>query len=188
MLNSLARAAAPEVDRSANLRGVYEAHKGFVWACLQRFGTHPSELEDLFQEVFLVVHRRLSSFDTAAPMRPWLFGIAMRVASNHRRRAYRRRERPAGETLNEMSAPHASPETLAAESEARRTLSAILDRMPLDKRAVFVMFEVEGLDCQEIADQLGVPVGTVYSRLHAARKTFEKALRQHRARSAGGQS
>jgi RNA polymerase sigma-70 factor (ECF subfamily) len=164
---------------------VYEAHKGFVWACLQRFGAPSSELEDLFQEVFLVVHRKLSSFEPGAPMRPWLFGIALRVASNHRRRAYRRWELSSDELVGAAPAEHDSPETNAASMQARRALNAILGGLPLEKRAVFVMFEIEGKSCDEIATELGVPVGTVYSRLHAARDSFAKALRQHKARHEG---
>jgi RNA polymerase sigma-70 factor, ECF subfamily len=185
MEKSLAVPTAGEADRSAELRSVYDSHKGFVWACLQRFGAPTSELEDLFQEVFLVVHRKLSSFEPGAPMRPWLFGIALRVASNHRRRAYRRWELSSDELVDAARTEHDSPETSAASSQARRTLHRILGGMPLEKRAVFVMFEIEGKSCDEIATELVVPVGTVYSRLHAARDVFAKALRQHEARHPG---
>ncbi|MEI8259346.1 MAG: sigma factor-like helix-turn-helix DNA-binding protein, partial [Deltaproteobacteria bacterium] len=72
--------------------------------------------------------------------------------------------------------PEASPEQVAAEQEARATLERILGDMDIEKRATFVMFEIEGLPCQEIAALTDVPVGTVYSRLHGARAIFEREI------------
>ncbi len=163
----------PYPDASA----VYAEHAEFVWKGLFRLGVRDSDLEDMVQEVFMVVHRRLSSFDGSARMTTWLFGIAMRVASTYHRRAHRRRERVTdfdNESL--MAPPDASPEQVAAEQEARASLDRILGDMDIEKRATFVMFEIEGLPCQEIAALTGVPVGTVYSRLHGARAIFEREV------------
>jgi RNA polymerase sigma-70 factor (ECF subfamily) len=166
---------------------VYDSHGQFVWVTLQRLGARPVEIEDLFQEVFVVVHRRLESYDNGGTLSSWLFGICVRVVSAHRRRAYLRRERVTDP--NEVPEPPTqgiSPEEHATRKEARAQLEAILDELDLDKRAVFVMFELEALSCEQIAEAIGVPVGTVYSRLHAARRSFEQALARMRARDAHG--
>jgi RNA polymerase sigma-70 factor (ECF subfamily) len=68
----------------------------------------------------------------------------------------------------------ARPDAELARRQAQDSARAILDRMDLAKRAVFLMFEIEGMSCQEIASEIGVPVGTVYSRLHGARAFFER--------------
>jgi RNA polymerase sigma-70 factor (ECF subfamily) len=158
-----------------DVTAVHVAHADFVWSSLQRFGVRDADLEDALQEVFVVVHRRLDSYDGTSKVTTWLFGIAMRVAAAFRRRAHVRRER-AVEEVPEGNDESLSPEDLASRQEARATLEEILDAMDLDRRAVFVMFEVEELSCEEIAAIVGIPVGTVYSRLHKARKEFAAAV------------
>jgi RNA polymerase sigma-70 factor (ECF subfamily) len=107
----------------------------------------------------------------------------MRVAAAHRRRAYHRREQTVGEVPEEATA-EGSPEEAAASLQARARLAQILDLMDLEKRAIFVMFELDEVSCDEMAQVLGVPVGTVYSRLHAARKDFQAAVIRFNAREA----
>lgn len=160
---------------------LYAEHADFVWRSLQRLGVKDPDLEDVLQEVFIVVHQQLASFEGRSKPTTWLFGISMRVASNHRRRAHRRREQPtlgAGEEL----AAEGDPETDTLALHARRQIDAALDCLELDKRAAFVMFEIDGLSCPEIADVMGVPVGTIYSRLYAARADLQKALTRLAAR------
>jgi len=106
----------------------------------------------------------------------------MRVASRHRRRAWFRRERPT-ETLPRLS-DNRTPEEEAARREAVRQLEAIRQGLSLERRAVFVLFELEGMSCQDIAELTAVPVGTVYSRLHAARQHVHKAAARLRGRQA----
>lgn len=158
-----------------DVTAIHAAHADFVWSALQRFGVRDADLEDALQEVFVVVHRRLDSFDGTSKMTTWLYGIAMRVAAAFRRKAHVRRERPV-EEVPEGDDESLSPEEAASRSQARATLHEILDEMDLDRRAVFVMFEVEELSCEEIAALVGIPVGTVYSRLHKARKEFAVAV------------
>ncbi len=153
-----------------------------MWRSLQRLGVRDVDLEDTLQEVFLVVHRRLDSFDGSAKPTTWLFGICLRVAAAYRRRAHRRRE----ESVEDMDRERhgaSSPEEQATRREALGRLQQALDSMTLDKRAVFVMFEVDGMSCGEIATVMGVPVGTVYSRLHAARSDFHRCLRREDLKS-----
>ncbi|AUX21595.1 ECF family RNA polymerase sigma factor [Sorangium cellulosum] len=164
----------------SDLTALHAEHGGFVWATLQRFGIRHPDLEDAFQDVFIVVQRRLPAFDWACPITTWLFAICRRVAAAHRRRAYTRRER-LGEVVDEVPDSAKGPEELTSHHQARVQLEEILEAMDLDRRAVFVMFEIEEMPCSEIASLVGVPVGTVYSRLHAARKEFAALLRRTEA-------
>jgi RNA polymerase sigma-70 factor, ECF subfamily len=165
-------------DGRLDLSGIYEAHSDFVWRTLQRLGVRESDLEDVLQEVFVVVHRRLNTFNGTSEMSTWLFGIALRVAAAYRRRAHRRFEEPVESVPLPAGDARPDPEQLAADRQARERLAGILERMDLEKRAAFVMFEIEGISCPEIARITGVPVGTVYSRLSAARHEFEAAVRR----------
>jgi RNA polymerase sigma-70 factor (ECF subfamily) len=174
-------------ERALDASGVYSAHADFVWASLQRLGVRPPDLDDVLQEVFVIVHQRLHTFDHSSKLTTWLFGVCLRAASDHRRRAWRRREQVGDEAVEEpATADCSTPEDAAVGQQSRARLDKILDELDLEKRAVFVMFEVEELSCDEIAAIVGVPVGTVHSRLHAARKQFEKAIGRHMARDEHG--
>ncbi|MEO7033483.1 MAG: sigma-70 family RNA polymerase sigma factor [Polyangiaceae bacterium] len=115
--------------------------------------------------------------------RQFLFATAVRIASTRRRSVKRRREEPLlGADPEERSEP--GPERLTELSRARRELQEILDGMDLDQRAPFILFELEELTVPEIASTLGVPVGTVSSRLRVAREYFQASLRRLHAREA----
>lgn len=159
---------------------LFRMHADFVWRVLQRLGVAPSDLEDLLQEVFVVAHKRAASFDGSSRATTWLYGIALRVTAGYRRRARARRE-DLREPPPEVAAAD-NPEEDVARGEARATLARILDRVDLDKRAVLVMFELEALSTEQIASELGIPVGTVHSRLHHARKQFRRALAHEQLR------
>lgn len=175
-----ATAPSQAVD-ARSFEDVHRDHARFVWLTLQRMGVRQDDLEDTFQDTFIVVHRKLHTFDGSSHMRTWLYGICLRVASDYRRKAHRRREELSNEVPERTSQPPDSPEDWVAKRQAREQLEAILDSMPLEKRAVFVMFEIDGLPCSEIAGIVGVPVGTVYSRIHAARQAFVRAVERFRA-------
>jgi RNA polymerase sigma-70 factor (ECF subfamily) len=169
---------------SLDLSTIHTAHADFVWLTLQRLGVRDADVEDSLQEVFAVVHRNLRTFDGSARMTTWLFGICLRVSAGYRRRAHFRRERVMGEVPEQATPEEGSPESAAAAGEARMRLRAVLDAMDLEPRALFVMFEIDEMPCAEIAEMLGVPVGTVHSRLHAARKAFQKEIVRLDAREA----
>ena len=179
-----AKAASGDADASAAVTRIYLANADFVWRSLQRLGVRDPDLDDVLQEVFVVVHQRLHTFDGSAKMTTWLFGICLRVASAYRRRGFRRNETSVAEPPEPTDRKSASPEQDLAAAESRRRLDLLLDELDLEKRAVFVMFEVDEMPCEEIAQILGVPLGTVYSRLHAARRSFQKALARMQARAA----
>ncbi len=186
--NTLGHAAltqAREADSSAlDTATIYARWARFVWVSLQRLGVRSADLDDICHDVFIVVQRKLPEFDRRGKVQTWLLGICVRVAANYRRRAYIRLEQSAGDLHADGAVPIAAPEGARPDHEiARRRLlhqaEARLNLMSPIKRTVFVMFELEGLSCVEIAEELGLPVGTVYSRLHAARKVF-LAKSQHK--------
>jgi RNA polymerase sigma-70 factor (ECF subfamily) len=167
----------PAREPDPDLSAIYSERVEFVWLTLQRLGVRDADLEDLAHDVFLIAHRKLRSYDGTSRVTTWLFGICLRVAANYRRRAHVRLERPMGSAESyEGPSEGSGPEELFRQREARARLAAVLDALDLTKRAVFVMFEIEGLSCAEIATAMGVPLGTVYSRLHAARRAFAAAF------------
>lgn len=167
-----------------DVASIHDDHAEFVWVSLQRLGVPTYDAEDLLQEVFIVVHQRLHSFDHSSRITTWLFGICLRVVSAYRRRAHRRREQSVAQVPEERTLDEASPEQAAVNRQAGERLRAALDLMDLGKRAIFVMFEIDGLSCDDIAEMLSVPIGTVYSRLHSARSDFDRALLRMRAMEA----
>ena len=163
-------------DAPLSLEALYAAEGRFVWSSLARLGVAAKDLEDQLQEVFVVVHRQHTGFRGDAAVRTWLFQICRRVAANYRKRASTRREELFTPTSAEPRAPEGGPERAAMEGEARGQLLAMLEEMDMDKRAVFVMFEVELMPALEIAAIVGAPLATVYSRLAAARKIFDRGV------------
>lgn len=157
---------------------VYRAHFSFAWRSAKRLGVRDEALDDVVQEVFMVVHRRLDSFEGRSTLRTWLFGITARVVRDHRR-TVKRRQTEGGVDPDTLASPAAGG---AESAEAVRVLHAILDELDDDRREVFVMAELEQAPVPEIAEALGINLNTAYSRLRAARQDFEQALARHRAR------
>lgn len=185
---SLHGPAGPAVEASAeaasrlDLVGIYNGHKDFVWLTLQRMGVPRSDLEDVFQDVFVIAHRRLHTYSPEAKLSAWLYGICLRSVAAHRRRAFRRRERADGGEVGgaRLGTEHwhaqvEAPDERMQERERHATLNDLLDTLDPDHRMVVVMFEVEDHSCQYIAELIGVPVGTVHSRLHTARRKLAQA-------------
>lgn len=156
---------------------LYAKHGGFVWRVLARVGVPPADREDLLQEVFVVVHRTRQSYEGRGQVTSWLYGIALRVASGHRRRLHVRSEVVGGAPSEDSPGviDSRTPEQGALDRQRAAWLEALLAELPAKKRVVFVMFELEGYSCIEIADELGIAVGTVYSRLHEARAAVAAA-------------
>ncbi len=183
--DSFVKATAPD-DKSAldatppaplSLEVVYAQRARFVWLTLQRLGVRRADLDDVCQDVFVTLQRKLPEFDQRSKIQPWLFAICAHTASNYRRLARFRLEVAAGrmsadDELNPAAPVSRRPDQQASDREQLARAEGVLNRMSPLKRAVFVMFEIEGASCQDIADELGLPVGTVYSRLHSARKSF----------------
>jgi RNA polymerase sigma-70 factor (ECF subfamily) len=181
-------AAAPAAGEALDVHTIYREHARFVWLSLQRLGIHPSDLDDVAQDVFVVVHRRLDTFDRRARVSTWLFGICMRVAANYRRRRRWTHEVLSGGFEDDRPASLDAADDVLVRREQREIAELALSRLEIAKRATFVMFEIESLSCLEIAELMNVPVGTVYSRLHSARKQLEKNLARDLARRGLGNS
>jgi RNA polymerase sigma-70 factor (ECF subfamily) len=161
---------------TTELASVYRKHHRFVWRALVRLGVPDDRVSDAVHDTFMVVARRLHEFEGRSSLRTWLFAIAMRVAQAVRRddaRELRRRQK-VGETANAVHHPH-------ARADAARTLQDLLDHLDDDKRAVFVMAELEGMTAPEIAGVLQVKIATVYSRLRLARSALERVVERQRA-------
>ena len=174
------RAAPGVAEEVPSFRAVYDQYAPFVWRVLRRLGVRPADLEDVCQEVFVVVHRKLPEFAQRSSLRTWLYGIAVRCASDQRRRAHVQRETPTDRVADSaVEAPQ--PGTVAAR-QARALLDTIIDGLDDDKRAVFVLFELEELPMAEVAEVVGCPPQTAYSRLHAARAAVTAAVQRLRAR------
>lgn len=160
-------------------REVFQDHGPYLRRLLGRIGVDPADVDDALQDVFVVAHRKLSGFDGRSRLRTWLTGIALRVASQNRRRAAVRR---LSRAVLPRAAPVRTPEELTAEAQARPVLAQILAGIGERKRSVFVLYEMEGMEGEQIARLLGCSVNTVWSRLRHARAEFEKAVARRRAK------
>lgn len=170
-------AARPALLDFASL---YDAWFDHVARWLRALGAPDADLEDLAQEVFLVVRRRLPDFD-GRNVAGWLHRIASRQVVQHRRRQWIKRvfSLPPGIDVDELPSRSQSAELHVELKEQQRLLEHLLGRMSEKRRVVFVLFEVEGYSGEEIADILDVPVNTVWTRLFHARKDFFTFLAQH---------
>ncbi|HET9959059.1 MAG TPA: RNA polymerase sigma factor [Polyangiaceae bacterium] len=165
--------------RAPGIQEVYAEHFRYVWRCLRSLGVRDAVLDDALQDVFLVVQRKLASFEGKSELRTWLYAIALRVARRYRTRP---KEEPGPEADGEHAAIDAEAcANLEASVEcnqrlelARRALDALHDH----KREVFVLAQIEQMSAPEIAEITGLPLNTVYSRLRAARLAFSAEVRR----------
>jgi RNA polymerase sigma-70 factor, ECF subfamily len=149
---------------------VYRTNFAVVWRSLRHFGVAAADAQDLTQEVFLIACRRLDEFERRSTLKTWLIGIAYHLAANYRRSSVHR-EVPAEPFIGGLSSALDVERQLEQRDDLRQ-LERLLLELPLEQRAVFTMFEIEGLSGDEIAEALDVPVGTVRSRLRLARQAF----------------
>jgi RNA polymerase sigma-70 factor (ECF subfamily) len=154
---------------------VYREHVRFVFRVLPRLGVAARDVEDVCQDVFVVVYRKLPEFAQRSTLRTWLYGIALRCASDYRRRAHVMREAPDEHAGTTLTVAPDQPDSIA-QRQARALLDRILAGLDDDKRAVFVLFELEELSMAEVAEIVGCPLQTAYSRLYAARAVIEAAM------------
>lgn len=164
-------------SRETSFRAMYDAHVDFVWRNLRRLGVADADAEDRTQEVFVVAHRRFAEFvDRGHGPRAWLFQIVLRVASDARRHHRRHPEVPDGGVASDRASVEAQQTDSIARQEALSRLDAALASIDLGRRAVLVLHEIEEMTAREIAQVLGIPLNTVYSRLRVARVELEQAL------------
>jgi RNA polymerase sigma-70 factor (ECF subfamily) len=153
------------------LAAIYREQFAFVWRSLRRLGVPSASLEDLTQDVFVVAARRIDEFEGRSTLETWLFGIAMRVFLTRRRSEWRHSRK-----LDELArGGEPAREDPIAKRDAQHTLLSLLDELDDDKRAIWVLAELEGFTVVEIAAGLEANVNTIYSRLRAARTQMRKA-------------
>lgn len=160
---------------------VYARERDYLWKSLRRLGIPERHLEDVAHDVLVVVHRKLSDFDEARPIRPWIFGIAMRTAADFRRSFKNALETPEQDLDPPDDEPRvATPEGALEAREQRALVLRALEALDDDKRAVFVLHELDAEAMPAIAEALSIPLNTAYSRLRAAREEFASAVRRLR--------
>jgi RNA polymerase sigma-70 factor (ECF subfamily) len=164
-VQSSAVSHAPQSTEQAATR-LFVEHGRFVLRVLLRMGVAEQDAQDVCQEVFLTAFRKHDQFLGASRETTWLYGICLRLASNHRRKGQRRREQLIADAAHVEATPRDH------DIDAQRLLQkldAALSRLADKKREVFVLFEFAERDMDEIAEIVSVPVKTCYSRLYAAR-------------------
>ncbi len=167
----------PAVPQRLDVQDIFRAEGAYVVRALRYFGVPERDVPDVCQEVFVIVHRKLPEFEYRAAIRTWLYRICQRAASDYRRRAHVRREQVTGEPIG--SGEHDGKD-FSDGIHARSVLLKALDTLDDERRAVFVLYEIEELTMREVADALGCPLQTAYSRLHAARKQLSEAITEQR--------
>ncbi len=165
-----------------DLRALFQAYHASIWRLLRRLGVPIAQLDDAAQEVFWVAARKLEQIEPGK-QHAFLYGVALRVAANELRRQASAPARCAVDDLESLVDGAPTPEERLEQARARQLLDAVLERLPLELRAVLVLFELEGLDVRSIAEIEGIPIGTVGSRLRRAREEFSAIAGRLRARS-----
>lgn len=173
-------------DRSGVLpsfRSVYDDYFDFVWTCARRLGVAMDAIDDVVQEIFIVVHARLQTLERPASLRSWLYGVVRRTVSTYHRGRHTRTARELSEpSLDDSASPmQPSPLDLAVFSDEVKLLWRLLGELDARKREVLILAELEEMTMPEIAEAIGIPLNTAYSRLRAARHEFNEAFLRYRA-------
>jgi RNA polymerase sigma-70 factor, ECF subfamily len=157
----------------------YQREFDYLMRSLRRLGVDPDDLEDVAHEVFLVLRRNWHEYDPTRALKPYLFGIAFRVASSHRRKHWR--EVPFANVEKQDNAP--CPDEALAANQARALVLAALERIPLKARVVLIMHDIDEVSVHDVAATLSIPLFTAYSRLRKARHDLKTAVTQIQAKS-----
>jgi len=168
------------------LAQIYEDHFDFVWRNARRLGVPEASADDVTQDVFLVVQRRLADFDDRASIRAWIFGILVRVVRDHRRSFRRKGARNVSlehQPSSDVSAvAHgSSPNDLVEHAERLRLFEKLLGELDEDKRTLLILSELEQWTLREIAELFGSNTNTIHSRVRAAKRAFEQAYARWQA-------
>jgi len=164
--------AAAKPPPPPTFAAVYGSQATFVWRSMRRLGVPEADVEDAAQEVFVVIHRKLPEFAGRSALKTWVFGICLRVASDWRKRAHVKRETDLDEAPERTTSGETAMNAIARK-QARAKLDQALETLDEDKRAVFVLFELEQVPMADVAEAVGCPLQTAYARLYAARKAIE---------------
>lgn len=166
-------AHAAECIDQPSFEQLFRRYAPYVLHALPYLGVAESDVEDICQDVFATVYQNLGKFQGRSSIRTWIYGICLNKVLNYRRAAFRRRERLEA-TSEEGVASHQL--TQLEQKQTRLILQRALADLALDKREVFVLYEIEELPMSEVAQALGCPLFTAYSRLYAARRDIKNAV------------
>lgn len=166
-------------------RSVYQEYLDFVWSSVRHLGVGTDAVEDVVQDVFIVIHAKLPTLRQPEALRSWIYGIARRVVSDHRRSS---RSRTAASTklgaeIDLRRPIQLSPHEIAERNGELDLLERVLAKLDEPKREIFVMVEFLEMTVPEVAQALEIPLSSAYSRLRVARELFEQTLTKQRARN-----
>ncbi|HVY26902.1 MAG TPA: RNA polymerase sigma factor [Polyangiaceae bacterium] len=178
MQAAIALEAEADSSQLAAAEALYREHYGFVWRNARRLGAADDWVDDAVHEVFLVATRRLSEFEGRSSAKTWLFAITFRIVQRLRRDRARRHQH-AARYERETESP---VRNAADESEAAEYLRYLLGLLPDEQRVILILVELEGFTSAAVAESLGIPAGTVDSRLRAARAHLAKVHEREKAR------
>lgn len=156
-------------ESTPSFEEIYEAHFAFAWRSLRGLGVQPAQIDDAAQDVFIVVHRRLSTYEPGSSLKSWLFGIVRRVASDYRRREKRK---GGAVSIDEQihSVDQVSPYQSAARMQALNLVEDFAATLDEEHRSIFILAEIEQLPVPEVALMLNLNANTIYSRLKVMKK------------------
>lgn len=163
---------AAQMVRNDPVLEAYQQELSYVFHSLRWLGARPYEVEDLAQEVFIALRRSWPRYDPTRPLRPYLLGVAFRVVSMQRRK----RKRELAYSRMEVRDGHPGPDEALQSKQGRAMVLRALESIPLRRRAVLVMHDLEELPMQQVASTLSIPLFTAYSRLRKARAELEAAV------------
>jgi RNA polymerase sigma-70 factor, ECF subfamily len=170
----LVHSTPPVLTAEGSCIDAFDRELDYVFATLRRLGASPHEVEDLAQEVFVVLYRNWPTLDTCSPIRPYLFGIAFRILRAHHRRSAREIPYP----NLDIDDAGAGPERLLQSKESIALLLDALERVPISRRAVVVMHDLDETPIADIARTLSMTRFGVYARLHKGRRELASAIRR----------
>ena len=170
-----------ESDADAFFRVLFQRELAYVHRSVQRLGVPPRDAQDVTHDVFVVVHRKLSSYDRARPLRPWLLAIAARVASDYRRLSRNRLEH-VGAAVAEPQDERPAQDAQLEQRDARALVLQALQAVDEDRRPLLIMVDLDEVSVPDAASALELPLNTAYSRLRLGRQELTAAVRRLQAR------
>lgn len=172
---------APQPGAPAAFAQLYHENFDFIFRTLRHLGVPAAALPDAVQEVWLAVHRRLSSFEGRSSLRTWLFSIALNTARNQQRS---QRRRAADALPDELVDPGAGPERLHEGREALALVQEFLDTLDETRRVLFISQLIEELSAAECGELLNIDANTVYHRVRDLRRGFRRWMSERRGEQA----
>lgn len=170
-------ASEPMSERA--LTALYRAHAEFVWRVARALGVSDAIVDDVVHDVFFVVRRRFATFEPSRPVRPWLAGITRNVVMHAQRKQARERRRL---EVVEPPSPPRPPDDFVGLGQAAALMTTFLEQLDEDKRAVFLLCQLDGLSAGDVARVLELNPNTVYTRLRAARLELDRFVERLRAK------